>query len=42
MEENSKIALFILILTFFALFLNIAKNISRIERKIKDKDEGHK
>lgn len=42
MEENSKIALFILILTQFALILNIAKNISRIERKIKDKDEGYK
>lgn len=41
MEENSKIALFILILTHFAFIMNIAKNISRIERKIKDKDEGH-
>lgn len=41
MEENTKIALLILILTIVALIMNIAKNISRIERKIKDKDEGH-
>ena len=42
MEEDLKIALFMLILTQFALIMNIAKNISRIERKIKDKDEGYK